>query len=331
MIVGRGPMCPPTGGPACTRSSTRAGALVAAASVATLATAAASYRQRLVRRVSWVAPEGRHVETSTLTARVLGGDGAPVLLLHGLVGSGLYWGGAYDALAEHHRLVVPDLLGFGRSPRPATGYGPDDHAEAVITCLDDLGVGEPVLVGAHSLGSLVALRLAVTHPERVAGVVAFGPPLYPDAASARDHVTATSPMARLFVLPGPLAERVCTWMCAHRTAGARLARIGNPGLPPAVAADAVQHSWSSYSQTLERVILAADATTWIDDIRCPVHLVAGVDDQVVDHRHLRHVSASHANVWYDERPGRHDLPLTEAACCARLIGRAASAGASALL
>jgi len=281
--------------------------------------------------VSWVAPQGRHVETSTLTARVLGDTGSPVLLLHGLVASGLYWGGAYDALADHHRLVVPDLLGFGRSPRPASGYGPDDHAEAVITCLDDLGVVEPVTIGAHSLGGLVALRLAVTHPERVAGVVAFGPPLYPDAASARGHVTATSPMARLFVLPGPVAEHVCTWMCAHRTAGARLARFSHPGLPPAVAADAVQHSWSSYSQTLERVILSADTDTWIDRIRCPVHLVAGVDDPVVDHAHLREVSASHANVSYDERPGRHDLPLTEASRCAGLIGRAARTGALALV
>ena len=56
-----------------------------------------------------------------------------------------------------------------------------------------------------------------------------------------------------------------------------------------------------------------------------------IDDPVVDHAHLRHVSASHANVRYDERPGRHDLPLTEASRCAGLIGRAAKAGAPALV
>lgn len=242
MIVDRGHHRPPTGGPGRTRATTATGAFAAASAVAAVI-AAFAYRQRVTRSVSWTAPQGRQVETSTLTARILGDTGTPVLLLHGLVASGLYWGGAYDVLAERHRLVVPDLLGFGRSPRPGTGYGPDDHARAVVACLDDLGIVDPVTIGAHSLGSLVALRLAVTYPQRVAGIVAFGPPLYHDTTSARDHVTATSPMARLFALPGPLAERLCTWMCAHRHAGAKFALLSHPGLPPAVAADTVQHSW----------------------------------------------------------------------------------------
>ena len=116
------------------------------------------------------------------------------MLLHGLVASGIYWGAAYDRLGHNHRLVVPDLLGFGRSPRPTSGYGPDDHVRALVTCLDELGVAEPVTIGAHSLGTLIAIRLAATHPDRVSRVVAFGPPVYPDRRSALAHVGATSPM-----------------------------------------------------------------------------------------------------------------------------------------
>jgi len=242
-----------------------------------------------------------------------------VVLLHGLVGSGLYWGGAYDGLADHHRLVVPDLLGFGLSPRPASGYGPDGHVDAVRASLDDLGIDEPVVIGAHSLGSLVALRLAATHPDRVVSVVAFGPPMYPGPLAARLHVAATGPMSRLFVLPGRMAEGACRWVCDHRELAARLAVLTHPGLPPEIAADGVQHSWTSYSQTLQQVILAAPATEWLAQVRCPVVLVAGDRDPVVDHAHLRRLAAAHSNIELHEQPGRHDLPLIHPSECAAMI------------
>ena len=263
------------------------------------------------------------MQTSSLSVRVLGQSGPPILLLHGLVASGVYWGGAYDELADDHRLVVPDLLGFGRSPRPASGYGPDQHADAVRTCLDDLGVADPVVIGAHSLGILIALRLAARHPDRVAGIIAFGPPLYPGPAAARAHVAATSAMGRLFVLPGPAAEAACRWVCDHRSLAARLSVLTHPGLPPAIAADGVQHSWASYSETLERVILAAEASAWLDQINCPVHLVAGDRDPVVDHDFVRRLAHEHPNVELIEWSGRHDLPLTRPVDCAAMIADAA--------
>lgn len=265
-------------------------------------------------RLAWSPPGGRVVDSS-LSVRILGGGGPPVVLLHGLVGSGMYWGSAYDRLAEDHRLVVPDLLGFGRSPWPPSGYGPDEHADALRRCLDDLGISASVVIAAHSLGGLVALRLARTQPHRVAGIVAFGPPLYPDRATARARVAATSRMGSLFVLPGPAAEMACRWMCSHRAVAARLAVVAHPALPPAIAADAVQHTWASYSQTLERVILAADASGWLDRITCPVRLVAGDRDPVVDRRHLRHLARRHAGVELAEWPGGHNLPLARPEDC----------------
>jgi len=269
------------------------------------------------------------VRTSSLSVRLLGDTGPPILLVHGLVASGLYWGGAYDWLADHHRLVVPDLLGFGGSPRPAAGYGPDDHADAVRACLDDLGIEEPVVIGAHSLGGLIALRLAATHPERVAAIAAFGPPVYADPGAALAHVAATSPMSRLFVLPGPAAERACRWVCEHRPLAARLAVLSHPSLPREVAADAVQHTWMSYSGTLQQVILAAEATAWFDQIKCPVRLVAGDRDPVVDHAHLRRLADAHGNIELYEPSGRHDLPLTNPTECAAMIDAVARRGLSA--
>ena len=282
----------------------------------------AGYLRRRARRARWEPPTGRAVPTRSLSCRVLGDSGSPILLLHGLVASGIFWGGAYDHLAERHRLVVPDLLGFGRSPRPASGYSPDDHARAVVACLDDLGITEPAVIGAHSLGVLIAMRLAATHPDRVSAIVGFGPPIYADPVAARSHVAATSAMGRLFVLPGPIAETACRWVCDHRDFAARIAALTHPGLPPEIAADAVQHTWASYSQTLRLVILAAEATTWLDDITCPVRLVAGDEDAVTDLAYLQHLADAHDNVELHVWPGSHDLPLVKAGDCAAMIAEA---------
>lgn len=50
-----------------------------------------------------------------LAARTFGSGRDTILLLHGLGATGDYWGAAYDALGENHRVLIPDLLGFGRS------------------------------------------------------------------------------------------------------------------------------------------------------------------------------------------------------------------------
>ena len=275
--------------------------------------------RRAARR--WRAPAGVHRRAAALAVRTLGDAGPPVVLLHGLVGSGVFWGAAYDGLAERHRLIVPDLLGFGASDRPNAGYGPDDHVQALIDCLDALDLREPVALGAHSLGCLVALRLAATHPDRVAGIVGFGPPLYRDGADARARIGASGPMARLLALPGPVAEHLCGWMCEHRDTAGHLAVLLNPGLPAAVAADAVQHNWISYSETLTRVILDTDAAGWLDSVNTPITFVAGDRDPVVDLAFLDQLTDSRPHVSVEVWPGGHDLPLVEPERCADTMAR----------
>lgn len=238
------------------------------------------------------------------------GEGPPLLLLHGLVGSGRFWGDAYDVLARDHRVIVPDLLGFGGSDRPDFGYGPDEHADAIVEALDDLGVTEPVRIGAHSFGTVLALRLAVRDPQRVVNVTAFGPPLSRDRAAAKLRIGAASPMAKLFVLPGSIAQRTCEWVCAHRDAFAKLAQLSHPRLPPELAADAVEHTWRSYSQTLDRCLLTGEPAADLRAARLPIRLVAGDHDRVVDHDFLRQIVAERPDIGFEVWDGDHRLPLT---------------------
>ncbi|MGI9019464.1 MAG: alpha/beta fold hydrolase [Solirubrobacterales bacterium] len=89
------------------------------------------------------------------------GDGPPLLLLHGLGGYGGLWQPVVERLREYRDLVVPDMPGFGRSPRlqaegPATAGA---IATPVIALCEELGIGRPH-IGGNSLGAWVALEMA---------------------------------------------------------------------------------------------------------------------------------------------------------------------------
>lgn len=275
------------------------------------------------RRISW-GPGGGRRHDGTLHARTIGDGPTGVVLLHGLGGSNAYWGAAYDALADTGRLVVPDLLGFGASPRPPSGYTTDDHVDALIAVLDEVGVAGPVVVGAHSLGCLLALALARRRPDLVAGVVALCPPIYPDEEAARRHIARLGWLERQLATDGPGAEALCRWMCDHREAAAIVAAAVRPGLPAAIRRDGVQHSWASYSQTFRHVLAAAEGGRWLAEVRVPVELAAGTDDRVTDLGYLGRLAYDLPHVTLTVHEGAdHDLPLTHSIGAVKALTRAA--------
>lgn len=283
------------------------------------AVAGAGWRWWVGRRresqTKWSPPGGARVD-GVLSARVAGGGPPRVVLLHGMFNSGLYWGARYDGLSDDGGVVVPDLLGFGRSPRPKSGYTPDAHADAVAETIRAAGVEAPVLVGGHSLGSLVALRLAVRHPELVASVVAFSPPIYRDEATARRQIASTDPLARLLLVNEELCARACEFMCRHRRLSAAVVRLARPTLPAPLANDRVEHSWASYHETLSSLVLAAEAPSWVAEVQVPVRIVAGERDRAIDLGFLEELAATHPHVTLrvvDD--GGHDLPLTHPDIC----------------
>ncbi|MBD0349010.1 MAG: alpha/beta fold hydrolase [Thermoleophilia bacterium] len=101
------------------------------------------------------------------------GDGPPVLLVHGLGGAAATWIAVAPPLAERHRVVVPDLPGHGgSSPVPALP-NLNPFADAVEALLRREEAAPAAVVG-HSLGGVVALRLALRHPDLVNAVVLAG-------------------------------------------------------------------------------------------------------------------------------------------------------------
>ena len=270
-------------------------------------------------RTGWAPPGGiRH--RGSLSARVLGDNGVPVVLLHGLAGSSTFWGAAYDSLADRARLIAPDLLGFGDSPWPASGYGPDEHAAAVISCLEELGIRAPAILVGHSLGAVIALRIAVRYPERVRTLVGLAPPIYRNRSEAKKRLSGYGVMERLFSADSRFARAMCLWMCDHRRAAAQIAVWLRPDLPPAIARDAVRHTWASYSETYRRTIAAAEAASWLPALSVPMVLVAGDHDPLVDLGFLQELAAGFPLVSVRIcRGARHDLPIAFADYCRGII------------
>ncbi|MBC9715265.1 alpha/beta hydrolase [Streptomyces sp. TRM66268-LWL] len=100
------------------------------------------------------------------------GRGAPLLLLHGFPQHWYGWRKVAALLADGHRLIVPDLRGFGWSERPRRGYDADGLAADMLALLDALGLERVGLVG-HSWGAHVGFRLCLRAPERFSGYLAL--------------------------------------------------------------------------------------------------------------------------------------------------------------
>ncbi len=98
------------------------------------------------------------------------GSGIPCVLLHGFPLSSEIFAPVRPALETVARVVTPDLPGFGRSG-PLTGsFTMDAVADCVLRLVDALGL-ERVVLGGHSMGGYVALRVAARHPERLVALV----------------------------------------------------------------------------------------------------------------------------------------------------------------
>jgi haloacetate dehalogenase len=115
--------------------------------------------------------QGRHAVGATQYFVAHGGDGPPVLLLHGFPETHRCWDRIAPQLARAHRVITPDLRGYGASEAPAggprgQGYTKREMAAELVQLMADLGYERFAVVG-HDRGARVAYRLALDHPERV--------------------------------------------------------------------------------------------------------------------------------------------------------------------
>ena len=116
---------------------------------------------------------------------------APLVLLHGFLGSGGNWHSLARRLSQHRTVLLPDARNHGRSPH-GDSHAYADMAADVLALLDRERLAQVVLMG-HSMGGKAAMHVALAHPERVERLVAvdIGPGESPgDSASVLDALAA---------------------------------------------------------------------------------------------------------------------------------------------
>jgi pimeloyl-ACP methyl ester carboxylesterase len=142
-------------------------------------TMAQQQQQSQVNKTSSVLMEGISFEIDNMTFShhmasvngiqlhyVIGGQGDPVVLLHGWPQTWYEWRHVMPALAKNYTVIVPDLRGLGDSSKPVTGYDGKTVAEDIHQLVTQLGFKKIFLVG-HNIGTQVAYSYAVAHPTEV--------------------------------------------------------------------------------------------------------------------------------------------------------------------
>jgi len=124
---------------------------------------------------------------------VIGGDGPPLLLIHGWPENWYAWRLVMPALARDFTIIAVDQRGMGLSDKPAAGYDTGTLATDLIALMDALGHQQFAVVG-HDTGMVIAYALAADHPDRVARLVV-----------AETTLPGVAPSPPLFV-PAPLND-----------------------------------------------------------------------------------------------------------------------------
>lgn len=232
------------------------------------------------------------------------GVGPPLLFLHGLGRSWRYWRRGIDGLKARHALYLPDLLGFGRSPKPWGDYSLSTHVGALAPLLERLD-GASTIIG-HSMGAIVGLGLAARYPTRIRRLILIGLPYYPSRDLAEASLSKLSLMNRLVLDRSWLAPAVCyTKDLWGLPIFAPLARM-----PVDLHRDYFKHTWNSFSRSLFNTLLGTDVVRLLESVdRSKVTLIHGKHDPVAPIRHVRTLVKRFPDLALRELNGGHRLYL----------------------
>lgn len=137
----------------------------------------------------WFERDHYSLRAYVVNSRAISDESPDFVLIHGIGVSSKYFVPLAALLAEHGRVIVFDLPGFGGVPKPERVLYVEGFAAVVRSALDELGVARPVLIG-HSMGAQVAVELCVQQPRFDGAVVLVGPVVEPCQRSTRTILRA---------------------------------------------------------------------------------------------------------------------------------------------
>lgn len=230
------------------------------------------------------------------------GEGPPLLLLHGLGGSGRYWAGIAPSMATQRLLIAPDLPGFGRSDKPRVDYSRDFHVAAMHGLLDAMGVDGRLDIAGHSMGGVLGALLAVRDPGRVASLA-----------------LVASPFPRRQLRPygrprGPL--RLLAYRALQGILPVISPLVRSATFPQAVIADYLRHTLDSYHLTSNALIWDPTVADELAGLAAalgssPQLLLYSADDTTIAPDNLQRWRNLLPRATVEVIPGAHQLLLRD--------------------
>lgn len=255
------------------------------------------------------------------------GRGAPVLMLHSLGPGhdGEEWRQVAEHLASSYRVVVLDLLGWGRSDKPALRYDSELYLKLIGDFLEDV-VGESATLMAAGLSAAYAVQLAVDRPEAVRALVLSSPLGIETHGEEPDLKDALLHWALKLPVVGTTALNLYT----SRTALGQYLRREAFASPELADAGRLDHHYRSSHQAGAHASLAAVLAGYANHPVTEALARCGAPLLLVWGRGSTHPAVETADLWLQRVPGARlevlegsgNLPhLEEPARFARRVGR----------
>ncbi len=102
---------------------------------------------------------------------IAGQGSPPIVFVHGFPLDHSMWRHQLDHFAKSHRVIAPDLPGFGQTPLVADSLSIIDFADGITKLLDALEIKERIVLCGLSMGGCIALQFALRHQERLVGLI----------------------------------------------------------------------------------------------------------------------------------------------------------------
>lgn len=246
-------------------------------------------------------------DTMSLNYEIMGSGEKKLIFIHGLTGSKNYWKKELDSVSKTHQLLLIDLLGFGDSPKPNSDYSLNVQLKALekIIKKENFNDGQTLIVG-HSMGAIISLALLAKHNTWFDGTIIIGVPAYEDKNEFRKIMSDHAIFDRL--ASSDYSKLICM---LHPIFMTRFFKPDN--LTDAVFEDAKKHTWQSYANSLDEIVIKPDLYAFAKAIKNKkVIFIHGDADTSAPFKNAKKLSKSFANSEFIRvNNGDHQLFLKE--------------------
>lgn len=210
-----------------------------------------------------------------------------IVLVHGIAASGKIWKPLLQFLdPAKYRVIAPDLLGFGSSPKPQwSEYTIDDHVRAVMSTLKKRHVRQPVIFIGHSMGCLIATHMATLWPRIIKSLILYEPPLLGEIPDFPKHTRRSQRYKTVFefIASHPQLVHVesrLLWRIARKLWGTHMSK----------------DEWLPFERSLRNTVLEQLAYDELRVIQVPTDIVYGRLDLVVIRKGIERIFAPNKNI-----------------------------------